>query len=81
MTAAAFCRSTGNRATLSEYAEEENNPRKRRSPMTCSFGVEDAKGDVVEVGRPVYPGLLVVLGDDHQLGIAVGLRDRVEGAG
>ena len=28
----------------------------------------------------MHPGLLVVLGDDHQLGFAIGLRNRVEGA-
>ena len=45
------------------------------------LGVEDAEGDVVEIGRPVYSGLLVVLGDDHQLRFDVGQRHRMEGAG
>ena len=73
MTAAAFWRITGTAVNaFGVGAEEENSPMNRRSPMTLLVRVEHPEADVVQVRRPVDPGLVVVLGDDHQLGSAVG---------
>jgi hypothetical protein len=44
------------------------------------LGVEYAEGDVVEIGRSVYSGLLVVLSDDHQFRFDVRQWQRVEDA-
>ncbi len=46
-----------------------------------ALGIEGPQADVVQVGRPVHPGLVVVLGDHHQVAVGAAGGQRPEGPG